>query len=411
MTGVTTGQGEWRSNWRLLLCCVLGVPVPTVAFYALGQFLGPLEHEFGWSRTQASAGLSLSLVLGFLASPLVGRLVDKVNARWLVLPGLVLVGLALASFSLTTSSTGLWIAIWCFHSLVGVLVGPVVWLTVISAAFDQKRSMAIALVLCGSGIAAALGPVSARLLIDAFGWRSAFQVFSLLWTVPPLILAYLFFHDRRSQGGRADVSHETQAPPPSLRAAYLSANFIKLALAVTAAQTALAAYMIHLAPAIAEKGLTLSQAATAAGFAGLFSIPGKLGIGYLFDRAGQTAVALGIMLILAAASIMLAVDSSSLAAAFAATCMLGLASGSAVTFVACLCRRLFAAEIFGSIYGAVTSLSALAGAMGPFAASAIHDATGSYALAFWLGVGTAIVAALLLASLSTTPALREAQPA
>ncbi len=74
-----------------------------------------------------------------------------------------------------------------------------------------------------------------------------------------------------------------------------------------------------------------------------------------------------------------------------------------MAFIACLSRDLFHASIFGTVYGAMTSLSALGGAMGPLAASVVHDETGSYALAFWIGVGVAVVSALLLSSL--TPAV------
>ena len=45
------------------------------------------------------------------------------------------------------------------------------------------------------------------------------------------------------------------------------------------------------------------------------------------------------------------------------------------------------------------SISTLAAAIGPLLASAVHDATGSYATVFWSGVGIAAVVALLLTKL------------
>ena len=139
----------------------------------LGVFMVPLEQEFGWTRTEASLGYSISLMLGFLTSPLIGRLVDKNNARFLALPGIVLTGFAIAAFSLATSSIGVWIALWCMVSLVGGLIGPSVWLAVVSGAFEKNRSMAISITLCGMSLAGMLAPLSARLMIDAYGWRLA----------------------------------------------------------------------------------------------------------------------------------------------------------------------------------------------------------------------------------------------
>ena len=399
-------RSEWRENGPLLLCSLIGLPASMVSLYALGQFLGPLEESFGWSRTQASVGLSIALVISFLLMPVVGRLVDRFNARWLILSGFVLTGIALAAFSLATQSLGLWIALWCFHALGATLIGPAVWLAVVAAAFDKYRSMAIAVVLCGSGIASAFGPTSARYLIDAFGWRQAFVMLSAVWIVPAFLLACLFFFDRRLRGDDA-AKAETHAsvPPANIRQTYFSANFIKLALAVVASQTALSAYMIHLAPALADKGFSLTYAASIAGLAGIAAIPGKIMIGYVFDRMGKTSVSFGIMALVALACTLLALDSQSLAAALSATALLGISAGAMMAFIACLSRDLFPASIFGTVYGAMTSLSALGAAMGPLAASAVHDQTGSYALAFWLGVGIAAVSAILLASLSPKAAL------
>ena len=102
-------RSEWAANWPLLLAAIIGIPVPVVMSAVLGQFMAPLEQEFGWTRAEASIGYSISLLLGFVAGPFIGRLVDKTNARLLVLPGIVLTGLAIAAFSLATPSIAVWI--------------------------------------------------------------------------------------------------------------------------------------------------------------------------------------------------------------------------------------------------------------------------------------------------------------
>ena len=195
-----TPRSEWAANRPLLLSAFFGIPLAAAMSYSLGQFLVPLEQEFGWSRSQASIGFSLSLVLGFLAGPPIGRLVDKTNARLLALPGIVLVGLAIAALSLATASTALWIALWCVVALAGLLVGPVVWLAVVSAAFEKNRSLAIALTLCGMSLAAMFAPLTARWFIDNFGWRMAFPMVALLWCGPAFLLTLFCFFDRRPAG-------------------------------------------------------------------------------------------------------------------------------------------------------------------------------------------------------------------
>jgi MFS family permease len=46
-----------------------------------GLFMGPVGDEFGWSKTQVTAGLSLSSVTVTLLSPFFGVLIDRWGAR------------------------------------------------------------------------------------------------------------------------------------------------------------------------------------------------------------------------------------------------------------------------------------------------------------------------------------------
>lgn len=399
-----TPRSEWAANRPLLLSAFFGIPLAAAMSYSLGQFLVPLEQEFGWSRSQASIGFSLSLVLGFLAGPPIGRLVDKTNARLLALPGIVLVGLAIAALSLATASTALWIALWCVVALAGLLVGPVVWLAVVSAAFEKNRSLAIALTLCGMSLAAMFAPLTARWFIDNFGWRMAFPMVALLWCGPAFLLTLFCFFDRRpagqSKAQKAELAKsEAATAKPDMRRVFLSGTFIRLAIAITLSTTAMAAFTIHLSPALSDKGMSGTVAATTAGLIGLAAIPGKLAVGTLFDRIGQVPVTLGLMAILALSCVLLAQDSVSVPLALAGSALLGVAAGSTNVAYACIAARLFEGPIFGVVYGTLTSMTAISGAAGPFLMSMVHDSAGSYAPAFWAGIGVAAVVALLLTNL------------
>jgi MFS family permease len=393
MTATSPAQSEWRANWPLLLSAFIAMPIPAAMSYSLGQFLVPLEQEFGWSRSEASIGFSLSLVLGFLAGPPIGRLVDRTNARLLALPGIVLTGLAIAALSFATASTALWIALWCVVSLVGVLVGPVVWLAVVSAAFAKNRSFAIALTMTGMSLAAMFAPLTARWFIDHYGW-----------TGPAFLLALFCFFDRRPAGQskqeKAEQARdETPLAKPDMRRVFLSGTFIRLAIAIAIVTTAAAGLTIHLSPALTDKGMSGTVAAATAGLIGLAAIPGKLTVGTIFDRVGQVPVTLGLMAVLALSSILLAQNSTSVPLAITGSALLGVAVGATSVTFACITARLFDTAIFGVVYGTLVSLTALAGAAGPLLMSVIHDAAGSYAPAFWGTIGVAVVVALLLTRL------------
>ena len=392
-------RSEWAANWPLLLSAVVGIPVPAAMSHMLGVFMVPLEHEFGWTRTEASIGYSISLMLGFLTSPLIGRLVDKSNARFLALPGIVLTGFTIAAFSLATSSIAVWIALWCMVSLVGGLIGPSVWLAVVSGSFEKNRSLAISITLCGMSLATMLAPLSARLMIDAYGWRLAWVALGVIWSAPALILSLLFFFDRRPSS-RAKAEQPVQAgPKPELRRVFLSSTFIRLGLALTTIGLAGSSFSLHLVPALGDKGINPTTVAVIAGIPGLMGILGRLALGSVFDRVGQVRVTLGIMALYALASFILAQQSDSVPLAITGCIVLGLAGGGMHVFVACVVTRLFHSSIFGVVYGSLTSLSVLAAASGPLLTSRVHDVVGSYTPVFWSGIGAASIAALLLLKL------------
>jgi MFS family permease len=380
---------------------MLGISTPMIAIYALGQFMLPLEQEFGWSRTQASMGLSISLIVGFVASPLIGRIVDRINVRWLALPGLVLLGFAIAAFSLATDNIAGWVGLWCLHALASALVAPTIWLAVVSAAFERNRSLAIAICLSGTAIGSGFGPLVARFLLDAFDWRTAFQLLGLLWVMPALLFAALFFFDRRPRTSAAPGGPQAAgAGKERLRSVLLSATFIKLGIAIAITGTAGSAFSIPLVPALSDKGVALAQAATLAGIAGLSSIPGKLAAGVLFDRYGATRVAILIMGLFAAASILFAIRIDGVAVAMVGCVMFGISTGATFALGAVLTTKLFSAAVFGVVYGTLMSIYAIAAAIGPLAISAVYDMNGSYSSAFWAGVGAAALAAVLLSNLT-----------
>src|SRR5207245_10139330 len=79
--GVTNVAAHLKTiypGWWVALgsCLSLGVVAGTT-FWAFGLLAGPLEAEFGWSRSAIAAAVSLTLLVSGLASPLVRRLVGR----------------------------------------------------------------------------------------------------------------------------------------------------------------------------------------------------------------------------------------------------------------------------------------------------------------------------------------------
>ena len=411
----TEGRAEWRSGWPLLLSCAVGTSAPPIAQYTLGQFMAPLEHAYGWSRTEVSAGLSLSMFVTLLMGTLAGRVVDRHNARLIAIANLVLTGLALAAFSLFNGQLWVWMTLWTVYAICCIWGQPVLWLSVVPQAFKVNRSLATAVVLAGVGINTAFAPATARALIDAFGWRAAYPALSLIWFGVALVLVLLFFHDKRdfrtpapAQGGAAP-----EAPPVPIRRLLASPSFLKLALVVLVVMTLQYGYTIHLSPALVDTGFAPMAAAQLAGLTGLTAIVGKLCVGWLFDRLSLAAVTGIVVTMSAAGCALLAIQHGDLALATSACVVFGLSTGAMITLVTCLTRQIFPPEVFGTIFGTLCAVMSVAAGLGPIIASLVHDRTGSYVPVFWAGLlGAAFAGAVLLSlrparapSLAAAPSL------
>jgi MFS family permease len=381
----------------MVITATLGVALSTVAVYSVGQFITPLEEMYGWSRTQIMGGVSVSSFTLFVLAGFVGRIVDKVDVRWIVIPGIVICSLSLAAFSLMHDSLAFWYMVWGGYALGAALIAPTPWLASVSAVFSKGRSVAIAVVLSGAGVASAFGPASTRYLIDGYRWQVAFPVLAALWGGSCLVMTLFFFSDRRRQAAPASSAAVPAAPRIPLRALLGKAAFLMLTVAIFAVMTVDAALMINLAPLLVDYGFTRTDAASLAGLIGAGIIIGKLFAGWLFELVPSGFVTTAAMGSLALGCIILHYTQLPVFVVGLACFALGAASGSTMTVTACLTTRLFRSQDFGTVYGTLLSVMALAGIVGPLLAGVVYDSFGSYRNLIWLGLAVAVVASVLLA--------------
>ena len=165
---------EFSQHWSWILAASVGFSFTALITASTGLFMGPLSAEFGWSRTLVSSGVSITAILTFLGSPLFGILIDKIGTRRLILPGLVLMALTIASLSTLSGSRIQWFAIWIVYSLAALATKSTTWTAAINSIFEAGRGLALGLTLAGSMVAQVIVPPLANYLILEFGWRIAY---------------------------------------------------------------------------------------------------------------------------------------------------------------------------------------------------------------------------------------------
>ncbi|HEX6771763.1 MAG TPA: MFS transporter [Acidobacteriaceae bacterium] len=372
-------------GWWIVLVSVagefFGAPV---SVYSFGIFLKPLVHEFHASRAAISFAFMLHNVVGALLLPAMGRLIDRVGARRVIL--ILTAIFALALLSGLCIRGGIW-QLYVFYTVLGITLsagpGPVPYGVVISHWFNRRRGMALGLVGLGIGIGAIAIPLLSQRLIAAFGWRAAYAVFGAAMLVISLPLVVMFLRNDPSDCGLlADGSEKAAAAPANDEGLcwaeiWRSTDFWLMIAVFTLTSASMHAGVLHMPALLTDRGLSPGRAAMASGMIGISVVLGRVGSGYLLDRFLAPRVA---MVFYGACAAGLAILWSGLAggAALAAAFLVGLGMGSEVELMAYLVSRYFGLRSFATAYGYAFAAFMIAGAVGTLLMGAGFDHFHSY---------------------------------
>lgn len=185
-------------GWRVVLAACLGVMAGfgSLFVYTFSIFVKPLAAEFGWSREAISSGFAIAAVTLGLCSPPLGRWIDRLGPRRIILICMTLYGCAIASLSLLRS--GLWqFYLTCFVlGAVGNGAAHLAYSRSISTWFQRRLGLALALVMAGAGAGAMILPVIAQSIISRSGWRAAYASLGGLALLLGLPLSWRYIRER-----------------------------------------------------------------------------------------------------------------------------------------------------------------------------------------------------------------------
>lgn len=402
------GVNEFRAHWPLVLAASVGFSFFSVMMASTGLFFEPLTREFGWSRTILSSGPSISSILTAVLGPFLGALIDRFGSRKVVLPGLILTIISIASFGLATGSEGQWIFLWVLFGIVAVSIKSTAWTAAVLGVFRKSSGLALGLVLSGTAVSQIILPPLGNWLIAQFGWRLAFLILGAGWGGLTFLLCFLFLfdaHDRRARDNDvgpaksdADVlpglgSREAMRDPALWRIGV--SNFVVMALTM--------GLTIHLFPILTEAGIDRSTAAWLTSLSGVAAIVGKLTTGWLLDRLRPNWVG-GITLAAAALAFLLLVQGiRSPALIVVAMLVNGYAAGTKTQITGLMTAKYGGMRNFGKIYGVMSALMALAAGVGPTLAGVTYDQFGGYSIFLIAGAVGCLLGGILMITLPAYP--------
>lgn len=406
-------------GWRIVGTTVVALAVIGAStFQSLGVFFVALERSFGWSRTVLSGAFTLSRAEGAFLGPLEGILTDRLGSRRMILIGMGIAGAGFLLFSMVQSVIAFYIAFLIIFTGAG-LGGWLPLMTAINNWFVRNRTKAMAIGMSGFNVGGLLVPLLAW-AVTTYGWRiTTVGLAVITWAMA--IPLYLLVRNRPedygqhpdgdpSPAGQGDGALTAELPIPgeinfTLGQAIRTRAFWLIAVSHTLSVASFATIAVHIVPALTDRELSLTLAATVVAtytFTGaLFQIVG----GFLGDRFPKPPL-IAAFIIIQGVGMLLAATMHSTLVIFLFAITFGIGFGGRTPLLTAIRGDYFGRQYFATILGTSQIVINLGTMAAPLLAGYIYDKVGSYNIAF---LGLAVLN--LLGALAILPARKPTLPA
>lgn len=399
-------------GWLIVGIAFVTMAIGVTARTSFSLLMPPLIDEFGWDRGLAAGAFSFGFLVSAVLSPFVGRAMDRRGPRVVILTGIVLL------------SSGLFLAPlierpWHLYVTLGVLVGGGANMMTYTAHsqflpnwFLKRRGLAISLAFAGAGVGAIVLLPWLQSIILNEGWRASCWAIGWLVVLVLAPLNLLVWKRPEEIGLQPDgVARATSASASrqasnivdpawvavewTLARAMRTARFWWIVFGYFCALIAWYAVQVHQTKYLTEIGFSPLVAAWALGAVSVVAIPGQIILGSLSDRIGRewvwTAGCAGFAVCYAALIGLEQTPSTALLYVMVFT--QGFFGYALTSVMGPIVVEIFEGPHYGSIFGTISVALISGGAAGPWIAGIIHDATGSYRLAFVLIIGCCVASA------------------
>lgn len=397
-----SGNGsKYKGHFTLvLLASIIGISYGI--WYAYSVFLVAFLNDFGWSRTSLAGAFSLFAVVHGCMNPLVGFLCDRIQPALIMAMGSLFLAFALYSISLITEVWHLYVTFGLFTAVSVSLCGWTPSVVIVQKRFQHRLGLALGIVSSGIGVGMLVMVPFCQVLIDSFGWRSAFRLFALV-TVLIILPSALFLLRDATSASEKELGLSEITPSDSIstgtevsyRDAISSRQFWYMAGAFFFGGVCSQTLHVHQVAYLVDHGMAALTAAGIVAIVGVSSIFGKTGGGWLSDYVERELVyvsGVGIM-VLSVFVLLLVGGSGSLGGAYLYAILLGIGYSATAALMPAMMFDRFEGENFGSILGTALFGSALGAAFGPWMGGYLFDISGSYTIPFSIAALCGVVAA------------------
>lgn len=394
--------------WQVLLCGAAIVTLSMGIRHGFGLWLQPITMDRGWTRETFAFALAIQNLAWGLAGPLAGMLADKYGAFRVLLAGSVLYALGLVTMGLATSGLA-------FTGSAGVLLGmaqagttyAVVYGVIARQVEPAKRSWAMGVTAAAGSFGQFLMVPVENWLIQGFGWQSALFILGCLsLAIMPLALGL------REPKAAPDAAGPVQSVGAALKEAFAYPSFRLLTLGYFVCGFQVVFIGVHLPSYLKDQGLSPEVATTALALIGLFNVLGTYGAGVLGQKLAKRHILAAIYALRAVAISAFVLAPLTPWSVYVFASVMGVLWLSTVPPTNAIVAQIFGVRYMSMLGGFVFLSHQVGSFLGVWLGGLLFDATGSYAIVWWIAVGLSAMAVAANLPVRETPIVRAAtQPA
>ncbi|MEC9308750.1 MAG: MFS transporter [Chloroflexota bacterium] len=391
-------------------------------------FLPALRQGFGSSSAATAAVFSASGVVGGIVTPILGRILDKIGARYLFpIAGIII----MLGFLASSMVSDIW-QLFIFYSILATLgtttIGAFAATSVLAPWFPKSKGVMLGIADAGNPAGQAIFVPMSQLIVSNYGWRSSFRVLGITFFLLAAPLNFLF--QRKPPGlateqVRSNASSESAGPNfsetiennqtsildvqvynPGLLWVLRQPAVCFLLLSRASGSISFQMTNLHIIAFFIVAGYGELQAAGAIGAAGLLGIGARPAFGILSDKIGrEIAFSIGMgMTFLSILVVILFTDGANLWALMVFVALTGLSDGVSGLLLGAKAADIYPANVLGSVMGVVEIGRGIGWATGGILTGLMFDKYGDYTLAY------SIAAVLVLLSIASACIVKLVQP-
>lgn len=376
-------------------------------FYSYGVFFKAIAEDFGGSRLGVAIGLTVTNAVGAIAAPYVGRALDKYPLRNVMGIGALFMAFGFLGLSFVQNELQFYLVLGLFIGFGASSMGNLATSKLVTNWFDKRRGTALGIAAAGVSLSGVIMPYISAELIENFGWRQGFLVYSAFTflVVVPLIFR-LVISRPEDVGLRPDgampikfddgsILPPVEKSPPKMRLLELfkEHNFRMIVLTFSLLFCSMSATLTHMIPRLTDFGYTLVEASLVMSLCAGFGVVGKLSFGWLSDRLSVRKVMAIVIFMQFTGQYLMFSSLDYLTFAIGAS-MFGYGVGGVVPMHGAVVGKTFGRDRFGAVLGLMRPAMFPIQILGVPFAGWIFDVTGSYNVAFQVFLGLYFLAAL-----------------